>query len=279
MRTWIKVTANLASTPEDWGAWIDVFDQCGIASTEQTDRPPALSGYFPEDHPIDLEDLNLRLSQIADFSLSTAKIAEDEWAESWKQFFKPRRVGKTWVIRPSWEPCEANAGDHVIELDPGQAFGTGDHPTTRMCLELLEMEDVQGATVADIGCGSGILSVAAMRAGAAKVVAVDLDPIAVEATIENARRNGVAVEAIVGDGFAAVAECGPFDIVLANIISATLINVAHQASDALLSGGSWIVSGVIEDNWQDVQNAARGVGFELETVRSEDRWVAATFRR
>ncbi|MBV6457019.1 MAG: Ribosomal protein L11 methyltransferase [Fimbriimonadaceae bacterium] len=279
MRTWIKVTASLAESPEDWGAWIDVFDQFGMASTEQTDRPPSLSGYYAGDHPIDLRGFQLRLNHLADASVTTLEVAEEEWAESWKQFFKPRRVGKHWMIKPSWEDCGAEPGDRVIELDPGQAFGTGDHPTTRMCLELLERQDLQGAMVADIGCGSGILSIAALLVGAARAVAVDVDPIAVEASIENAARNQVALDAVVGDGFAAVSSKAPFDIVLANIISATLINVAHQAATALKPGGVWIVSGIIDENWTDVQRAAQQVGFGLVEVLTEDRWVAATFRR
>jgi len=279
MRTWIKVTAALETQPEDWGAWVEVFDRFGIPSTEQTDRPPTLSGYFPEDHPVNLDGLSASLNEFAKVQVSTVAMPEEEWADAWKQFFKPRRVGRSWVIKPTWESCEAQLGDRVIELDPGQAFGTGDHPTTRMCLELLEDVELRGSAIADIGCGSGILAVAAKLAGAHSVVAIDHDPIAIEATVDNAERNHVDIEVICGDGFKALTAGRSFDVVLSNIISATLINVAHQASSVLQPGGKWIVSGIIDDNWEDVRLAGERAGLKLVATKAEDRWVAATFSR
>jgi ribosomal protein L11 methyltransferase len=181
----------------------------------------------------------------------------------------------------------------VIVLDPGQAFGTGDHPTTRLCLELLELADVPDARVADVGCGSGILSVAACKLGAAEVIANDVEPVAVEVARQNAELNQVQFLALVGegigpaidpttarlDGWPPLPEDAGFDVVVSNIISAILIRIARDIAAALVPGGRWIVSGIIEQNWPDVRAAAQSAGFTLREERHEDGWVAAMFNR
>jgi len=214
-------------------------------------------------------------------------------------------VGQHWVVRPTWEEFEAGPADRVIVLDPGQAFGTGDHPTTRMCLELMEPLDLTGRPVADVGCGSGILAVGACMMGANPVEAVDIDPIAVEVAKENAERNGVSFLALAGDGLsafrgeAASPEGAPqdetplqgqqidpgrpsarqYDLILSNIISATLIRIAADIALAVAPGGAWVVSGIIESNWPEVRETAGKVGFNLVDERHEDGWVAARFVR
>lgn len=279
MRVWTKVTAFLPSAPEDWSAWSFVFERNDLLGTLQTDDPPTMSAYLAPGQESGLEKLKSDLMEFGATKVEIEEVPEENWSESWKQFFKPRRIGGRFLIRPTWEEYEAEPGDLEIVLDPGQAFGTGDHPTTRGCLELLEAEELCGKTVADIGCGSGILSIAAAMLGATEVIGVDTDPISVEASIENAKRNRVEVEARVGKGFSVLDQGSTYDVVVSNIISAALIGIAPDAAAFVKPGGSWIVSGIIEANWADVQDAAEQVGFILDQKKQEGEWVSAKFSR
>ena len=179
------------------------------------------------------------------------------------------------MVRPTWEEFASSPDDLSIVLDPGQAFGTGDHPTTRLCLELMENVAISGKTVLDIGCGSGILSIGACLLGAKTVLAIDIDPIAVEVAKENRELNGVTFEAIAGEGLSGLK--GDWDVAISNIISATLVRIARDVRDVLNDDSRWIVSGIIVDNWPDVKLAAEKAGFTLLERREEDGWVAATF--
>ena len=277
---WTKVTAFFSEEPEEWSAWIDVFERHGVNGTVQTDDPPTLGAYLAPGSEDGLSGLRDELLSRGVAKVETELVEEQDWAESWKQFFKPVRIGAHTVVRPTWEPFECSPGDIEIVLDPGQAFGTGDHPTTRMCLELIEsVMDRKTPEAADIGCGSGILAVAMMKQGATSVVCVDTDPVSVESTLSNAERNGVVVEAFVGKGFEPLPQSATFDLVVSNIISAALIVMAPVASQRVRAGGIWLVSGIIEANWPDVLHKAQTVGFELIEMRQEGEWVAATFRR
>jgi ribosomal protein L11 methyltransferase len=267
----------LDAIPEDWARLVEVFARHGIDGTEQTDRPPSLCGYLPEEAHELVGPLGDELRAYGATEVAVDSVPEEDWAEGWKQFFVTRRIGRRFVLRPSWAEPWTGEGDLVIELDPGQAFGTGDHPTTRMCLELLE-EIAAPKRVADIGCGSGVLAIAAARLGA-EVQAVDVDPLSVEITCQNAARNGVYLQAFEGRGFDPLPAGRSYDLVMSNIISAALISLAPEAWSRLMPGGSWIVSGVIEANWPDVLAAAERCGFRLAARREEGDWVAATFSR
>ncbi|MCH8978136.1 MAG: 50S ribosomal protein L11 methyltransferase [Armatimonadetes bacterium] len=277
MKAWTKVTASLPATPDDWSAWTHVFDRHGLPGTVQTDDPPTLSAYLPPGESIALPALERDLVERG-ATVTTEQVEEQDWAESWKQFFKPMHIGERLVVRPSWEPYDEKPGEIVIDLDPGQAFGTGDHPTTRLCLEILERMDLAGKSVADIGCGSGILSIAAMLLGAGRADATDVDPPSVESTLVNAERNSVLVSAYQGEGFEPLPP-GRYDVVVSNIISAAVINLAPCAAQRTAAGGDWIVSGIIEANWPDVQEAAQAVGFSVQRADVEGDWIAALLRR
>ncbi len=276
MSTWTEVKAVLSAAPLDWSIWDAAFERHGVNGTVQTDEPPTIAGFVaPETDHADLES-ELRAMGA---KVGVREVKEVDWAEAWKQFFVPRRVGERFMVVPSWSDFQPEPDDLVITLDPGQAFGTGDHPTTRGCLVLLEREGAAGKDVGDIGCGSGILSVGAGLLGARSIVAVDIEPVSVNSARENLARNGVSGEVLVGTGFDPVPEDRQFDLVLSNIISAALISLAHIASGRIRFGGAWIVSGIIQANWPDVRARAEQCGFTLVDELMEGDWVAARFRR
>ncbi|MBI5708095.1 MAG: 50S ribosomal protein L11 methyltransferase [Armatimonadetes bacterium] len=280
---WIEVRATFPEAPEDWSPLADAFDRHGCPGSLIGERPPSISGYLV-DVPAaraKVEELRAELLRLGAASVETQEVPEEDWAESWRKFFKPRRIGKRFVIRPTWEEFEAGPDDLEIVLDPGQAFGTGDHPTTRLCLELMEeaFEARRPDSVLDLGCGSGILSIGASLLGARDVLGVDIEAVSVEVARQNAELNGVQVEFLCADGFADAKLHGPFDLVVSNIISATLIRLAPKVAQRQASGGVWIVSGIIRQNWEDVQKAAARAGYELKSERFEDDWVAAALVR
>lgn len=279
MSQWVEVKAFLPGTPEDWSAWCAVFESEDVNGTVQTEDPPTLSGFVSSEETDRIERLVVALEDFGAKEVHQTTIEETDWAEAWKQFFKPRRIGERLVVKPTWEPYDVQPGDLVIELDPGQSFGTGDHPTTRGCLELMEKAAIDDKDVADIGCGSGILTVAAGLLGARTLVGVDIEQVSVQSARENLERNGLTADLYAGKGFDPLVEDQTFDIVLSNIISAALVNLAPEAVRRVRQGGLWIVSGIIHDNWPEVRTRAERCGFTLGELFSEGDWVAATFHR
>lgn len=278
MTTWTSIKALLPEVPEDWSRWTFLFEEHGFFGTVQTDDPPSLTAYAGPGQEAEQAAL-VQTLQAAGAAVELGVLEEANWAESWKEYFKPRRVGARWLIRPTWEEAEPSPGDLMIVLDPGQAFGTGDHPTTRGCLAAMEDLDLSGRSVADIGCGSGILAVGAALMGAFPVEGVDVEAPAIEAANENAARNGADCRFHQGLGFDPLPADAQYDVVLSNIISAALIRLAPQAFERVKPGGWWITSGVITANWPDVLEAAQAEGFGLDTTWEEDGWVTARFRR
>lgn len=273
---WIVVKAIKNDPPGDWSPVIDLFREYGIENT--LEERTALTGCYVDVDGVQtqIEGLKKALESFELDEFSAEPLVEVDWENEWKKHFKPRRIGKSFVVKPTWEEFESQPGDRVIVLDPGQAFGTGDHPTTRMCLEFLEQFVDSGRSVLDLGCGSGILAIGARMLGSERVLAIDIDPLAVEVAKENFTLNKVSIDSEVGDVTELQLEAG-WDIVVSNIISATLINLAPDANYALKEGGHWIVSGIIDQNWADVQKAAGRCGFSLVTFRQEDGWTAGVF--
>ena len=269
------VKACLQTVPDDWSMWVEVFERHGISGTVQTDEPPTLSGYIAPGDLSGIPALSEELTRFGATSVEQSEVEEIDWAEAWKQYFKPRKVGEHFVVCPTWEEYDPAADEIVIWLDPGQAFGTGDHPTTRMCLELIEKANVSDKDVADIGCGSGILSVATGLLGCRSIVAVDTESECVESTTANLTRANLSASVHRGRGFDPLASGTNFDVVLSNIISAALISLAPQVQSRLKPGGKWIVSGIIHENWPDVLKRAEQCGFKLDQKLEEGDWVAA----
>ncbi len=225
-----------------------------------------------------------RISPMAEPQIRTVR--QEDWANSWKQFYKPLRIGQRVWLKPSWEAVEAAPGDIVIELEPGMAFGTGMHPTTRLCVAALEMRVQPGTALLDVGTGSGVLAVLAAKLGANPIVATDIDPLAVDATHDNAERNGLAPDAIaVSLGSVPSGRDGTFDLVVANILARIIINLFDGAFDnvplaqPLAPGGTMILSGILDEQAQGVIDAAVRHGLaHVETLREED-WVALVMQK
>jgi ribosomal protein L11 methyltransferase len=207
--------------------------------------------------------------------LRTRIVDEADWAESWKEHFHVLRVGERLVIKPSWRRHSRAGNDVVIDLDPGMAFGTGLHPTTRLCLELLDdlARTKPLGRVLDVGCGSGILAIAAVKLGATRALGVDIDPIAIEATAANARHNRVGKRIRAREG-SVPTDDGPFDTVLANLIAGVLVQHAATLRDELTPGGTLLASGIFVDRERDVRAAIEAAGLRIEGRRAEGDWVA-----
>lgn len=225
------------------------------------------------------------LRPIAD--LETRVVHESDWADAWKRYFPVLRVGRRIVVRPTWRRHRRRPGDVVLALDPGMAFGTGLHPTTRLCLAAIERLADEGAFDAergpiralDVGCGSGILAIAAARVGVSAVLGVDPDPIAVEATLANARRNRLARRIRAHRGSIPSGE-GPFEVVFANLIASLLITLAPALRDEMtpprpgVAGGRLLASGIFADREASVREAFGSVGLRVRRADREGEWVA-----
>jgi ribosomal protein L11 methyltransferase len=212
--------------------------------------------------------------------LQVSVVHEADWANAWKAHFPVLRIGRRLVIRPTWRRHRRRPGDVVLALDPGMAFGTGLHPTTRLCLAAIERwsDDglIAGARLLDVGCGSGILMIAAGLFGAAELVGLDTDPIAAEASAANARRNRLAVEV---RGGSLPSRRGPFDLVAANLIASVLIILADQLRGELRPGGRLLASGIFVDREPEVDGALAAAGLRRIDRTADGEWVALEFER
>ncbi len=206
---------------------------------------------------------------------SVRSIAPEEWLTGWRSFFRPVRVGRVCVV-PGWESSEDVEAPIKIAIEPGMAFGTGLHPTTQLCLLLLQEVPVAGARCLDLGTGTGILAIAVARLGASRVLALDIDPVAVDAARENVAHNGTEALVEVREGTLPVAEA--FDLALANLSSSYFIESAHLLRGALRDGGIVIASGVVEERLDVVLVALAAAGFQPNRVERRNGWVAVLAR-
>ncbi|MEA2676554.1 MAG: ribosomal protein methyltransferase [Chloroflexota bacterium] len=210
--------------------------------------------------------------------LQTRVVHEEDWAEAWKEHFPVLRVGRRLVIRPTWREHVAAPDDVVLSLDPGMAFGTGLHPTTRLCLAGIEAwadsSLLSDARVLDVGTGSGILAIAAALMGASYVLGVDIDPLAVETTKANANANGMADFIETRAGGVPLADPAQFHLVVANLISGVLIDLAAELAATLWPGGRLLAGGIYKDREGEVQSAFESAGLRVIGRRQEEDWVA-----
>ena len=211
---------------------------------------------------------------IGEGSVSLGQVKEEDWANEWKKYYKPTKVGQKIVVKPTWEEYEEQEGDLIIELDPGMAFGTGTHETTSMCIRELEKYVDETKRVFDIGCGSGILAIAAAKLGAKEVVAGDLDEVAVKVSKENCEENNVSNKVIVKHGSLFEVVEGKADVIVANIIADIIKILAKDVSKFLTEDGVFISSGIILAKIDEVVEALEENGFEIVEIIKLGEWSA-----
>ncbi len=251
-------------------------------------RPPtnSVSGYFPA-AAFDQERRRAFEAAVARMAADLAivhrvlyrSLAEEDWAESWKAFFWPEKVSAHFVVKPTWRDYEAQAGEMVIDIDPGMAFGTGAHPSTALCLGLMERLFAPGERFLDVGTGTGILLVAVDRLGAAVLHGVDNDPLAVTIARENLQRNGVDParwQVWTGDLVGGVA--ATYSFVAANIYAGVIVNLLKHLDTVISSGGRFICSGIVTDQEGMVREALTAHGFDILVREERESWVALAAR-
>lgn len=209
-------------------------------------------------------------------------VNEEDWADSWKQYYKPLHIGNRVVVVPQWEHYDANDNDIIVKMDPGMAFGTGTHETTRLVMELLENYTTPGAAVLDVGCGSGILAICAAKLGAGRCRAYDIDPTAVKVARDNIAVNSVEdrVSCDCSDLLAAVDNSdGGYDIICANIVADIIIRMAGDVATFMKPHGIMLASGIITSRADDVINALEKGGLRVLERREDNDWCALALER
>lgn len=210
------------------------------------------------------------------FELNMGNVREEDWANAWKKHYHPISLSDKIAICPSWESYEKKEGQHVITIDPGMAFGTGTHETTRLCLLELEKYIKPGMSMLDVGTGSGILAICAELLGAGRAFGIDIDPLAVKTAKENAKINNCKAEFILGDLSSGVDE--KFDIICANIVADAIIKLSSDVPRLLKDDGIYIVSGIIDIRKDEVLDKLEELGFSLISKAEENCWVAMACR-
>lgn len=278
--TAIEDRYDVTSSKKSDGMW-DMIDEDVLANMSED---VLVKAYFKDDMSVQ-ETLLLvgeKLREIGridmgfdmgSLELTHKSVHEQDWAENWKKYYKPFRAGEWLVIKPSWEPYEEKEGDLVLELDPGMAFGTGTHETTFMCMEQLEKYVKPGCRAIDVGCGSGILGLAAAKLGASDVLAIDLDELAVKVAAENTQKNGLTDKVRVVHGDLLKQRDEKADVIVANIIADVICALCGPVKSHLLDGGVFICSGIIREREDDVQKALAQAGYTVCNRLAKGEWV------
>jgi len=286
----IGITGFVIRSPEDFeeflagkqGKW-DLVDE---SLMHLRGGRSSVTFYLPRD-----EEIEQRLAQV-DQALAQLKagdtdnllgpmdeciitnMEEDSWESSWKQYWKPTHVGKALVVCPSWEEYTPAPGETVLLLDPGMAFGTGTHQSTRLCMELAERAVTGGERVLDLGCGSGILAITALLLGADSALGVDIDQVAVSACAGNAAMNGLESRATFRKGNLAAGVSGQFDVIFANIIADVILELAPDIPRLLAPGGVFIASGILSERAGEIEAVLECVGLRPTTKLESEGWAA-----
>jgi ribosomal protein L11 methyltransferase len=272
--------------PAKPGVYWELYDPKMLAAMPED---VLVKGWFIQNEQLrdTLSNLRAQLTELANgdadisfgaLTMEMKNVADEDWAENWKRYYKPFRVGGRLVVKPSWEAFDPMPDDLVVELDPGMAFGTGTHETTGMCMELLEMFLRPGDRVMDVGTGSGILAIAAARLGAQSVLAVDIDPDAVKVASENVKHNGVSERVRVVQGDLVKSEAIPCELAVANIVADAICMLCGPLKRHLTAGGLLICSGIIRERENDVLAAVQSEGYSVVKRATRGEWVALCLR-
>ncbi|WIV18314.1 50S ribosomal protein L11 methyltransferase [Paenibacillus polygoni] len=257
-----------------------------------------IKGYFADTVNMTevMNAIHPRIEELKEFNIDAGKadisvqqVDEDSWANAWKQYFKPLKVSDQLVIKPTWEEyVPASPAEKIIEIDPGMAFGTGAHPTTSLCLRALEQYLQGGEEIIDVGTGSGILAIGAVKLGAKHVLALDLDPVAVQSAEENSRLNGLEHDITVYESDLlsildkqdnALGVSMPVDVVVANILAEVILLFIGDVYQGLKPGGLYIASGIWKNKEEIVEKALKEAGFDIIDIHREDDWLAFVSRK
>ncbi len=264
-------------------AYADFFDEAVL----NKDKDAIVKGYFKETDDFDeiIKYIEEGVNNLTEYGLDKgkgivtySKVNEEDWENNWKKYYKPTKVGDSIVVKPIWEEYEAKDGELIVEMDPGMAFGTGTHETTRMCVKALEKYVKAEDTVFDIGTGSGILSIAASRLGAKHVVGVDLDPVAVDSATKNVGYNDISnIEILYGDLMEVVK--GKAEIVVANILAPIVMILCDGVKEFINAGGFFIASGILNTQEEMIKEKMESVGFKIEEVIADGEWVCIVAKK
>ncbi|MDO5062900.1 MAG: 50S ribosomal protein L11 methyltransferase [Peptostreptococcaceae bacterium] len=276
----VSIEEPIQAIGKDKNLYWDYIDENNIDRTTES----KVIAYYPSvEKNLDqkIEQIKKRIAELRDFGIDTgsakieiSSIDQEDWENSWKQYFKPIHVTDKIVIKPQWEEYDVQANELIIQIDPGMAFGTGSHETTSMCICGLEKHIKQDQTVLDIGTGSGILAIASALLGAKHIVGVDLDPVAVEVAKENIRLNKVESKVDIRHGDLVSSVEGKYDIVVANIIAeAIVILLDIDVRSFVKEDGLLICSGIILEKEKLILDKLSEKGFEVQSIDRQGEWV------
>jgi len=246
----------------------------------------AITGYIHQDGQADsrCKILELKLGQLKIshnliYRLTYKEIDEQDWAHAWKAYFWPQKITPNIVVKPTWRDYQANGNEIIIELDPGMAFGTGTHPTTALCVAMIEKYLPRNGTFLDVGAGSGILMIAAEKLGAASLCGIDKDELAVEIAAENLKLNNVDPAKYCLKSGNLIDEINEsYDFIAANIFSHVIIELLKDIEKVLAVGGIFVCSGIIDENKSSVISAMVEAGFDIFETATKEEWVAIVGR-
>jgi len=280
----IEDPAELTKEREDWFG--EIYD---LNPGDYPEEGVIIKAYLPVNSFISetVDSIKQEITDLIQYDIdigtnqvTMTEVKEEDWASAWKQYYHPVKISETFTIVPTWEKYErVNSDELIIELDPGMAFGTGTHPTTVMCIQALEKTVQTGHHVIDVGTGSGVLSIAAALLGAERVLALDLDEVAIKSAKENIELNHVANKIEVRTGNLLDGIESKADIVVANILADVIIRFTDAAASIVKQGGYFITSGIIHPKKLEVKEAIVAAGFDIEETLVMEDWVAFIAKR